>query len=94
MTRKDLGWFLLKIVLQFLLGKIAARLIFKIMLKSLHIRPGVDFINWFAPYHALRPTFEKLLTGTKDQGRLRRKTVYEIDPWGQFHKSWAHGIKS
>ena len=40
----DLGWyaeFLLKIVLQFLLGKIAARLIFKIMLGSLHIGPEV-----------------------------------------------------
>ena len=38
------GWyaeFLLKIVLQFLLGKIAARLIFKTMLKSLHIGPGL-----------------------------------------------------
>ena len=37
------GWyaeFLLKIVLQFLIGKVAARLIFKIMLKSLHIDPG------------------------------------------------------
>ena len=39
----DQGWyaeFFLKIVLQFLLGKIAARLIFKIVLKSLHIGPG------------------------------------------------------
>ena len=36
------GWyaeFLLKIVLQILLGKIAVRLIFQIMLKSLHIGP-------------------------------------------------------
>ena len=32
--------FLLKIVLQFLLGKIGARSMFKIMLKSLHIGPG------------------------------------------------------
>ena len=51
--------FLLKIVLEFLLGKIAARLIFKIMLKSLHIgaevkmcwtpRDSVKFnimVNW------------------------------------------------
>ena len=39
-----LGWyteFLLKIILQFLFEKIAARLIFKIMLKSLHIGPGL-----------------------------------------------------
>ena len=33
----DLALFLFKIELQFLLGKIAARSIFKIMLKSLHI---------------------------------------------------------
>ena len=37
--------FLLKIVLQFLLGKIAARLISKIKLKSLHIVPGVETRN-------------------------------------------------
>ena len=42
------GWyaeFLLKIILQFLLGKIAARLIFKIKLKSLHIGPEVNTVN-------------------------------------------------
>ena len=33
--------FMLKIVLQFLLGILAARLIFKIMLNSLHIGPVV-----------------------------------------------------
>ena len=41
----DLGWyaeFLLKIILQFLLGKIPARLNFKIILKSLHIGPGIQ----------------------------------------------------
>ena len=40
MKQKHQGWYagmLLKIVLQILLGKIAARLIFKIMLKSLYI---------------------------------------------------------
>ena len=43
----SLGWyaeFLLKIVIQFLLGKIAAKLIFKIMLKSLHLGPGIRIV--------------------------------------------------
>ena len=42
----DLGWyaeFLLKILLKFLFGERAARLISKIMLKSLHIGPGIPF---------------------------------------------------
>ena len=43
----------------------------------------VDFINRFAP---LRPTFEKLFTGTNVGRRAQkigagRKTVYEINPW-------------
>ena len=49
-----LGWyaeFLLKIILQFLLGKITPRLIYRIMLKSLHIGPGarnsMELCNWF-----------------------------------------------
>ena len=53
-----LGWyaeFLLKIVLQLLLGKIAARLIFKIMLNSLHIGPEltkslIHFMNAAGPF--------------------------------------------
>ena len=37
-------------------------------------QPGVDFINCFGPYHALRPTFEKLFTGV-EAGRRRKAQI-------------------
>ena len=86
----DLGWyaqFLPKIVVKFLLEKIVARLIFKIMLKSLHIGPQ------FRTFFSAHKNHIKYYNGGNTEVQFSNgvKTRWPTKGWPSWiHKHWFH----